>query len=127
VIADYLREQGIETILLPAYLCPDIVTTLERCGLGCVYYAVRPDFSIDLADLEQKAPGQQAIYFINYFGFSHSPATQKALLALQRQGKLLIEDNAQAAFRKPAMGDFAFNSLRKFCAHDGGYLTTGST
>ena len=124
VIADYLRAQGIDSVLLPAYLCPDIVTTLERCGLDCAYYAMRPDLSIDLAYLERKAARQRAIYFINYFGFPHAPETQEVLKGLQRQGKLLIEDNAQVAFWTNSIGDFVFNSLRKFCAHDGGYLAT---
>ncbi len=124
VIADYLRAQGIDSILLPAYLCPDIATTLERCGLVCEYYAIRTDLSIDLNDLERKANGHKAIYFINYFGFPHAAETQQAFKELKRRGRLLIEDNAQAAFWTHSMGDFVFNSLRKFCAHDGGYLST---
>jgi dTDP-4-amino-4,6-dideoxygalactose transaminase len=124
VIADYLRERDINKILLPAYLCPDIVTTLERCGLACEYYAVQPDFSIDMADLEHKTSRHQAVYFINYFGFPHPLPVQETLKELQHRGKLLIEDNAQAAFYEHRIGDFAFNSLRKFCAHDGGYLCT---
>ncbi|NPV41367.1 MAG: hypothetical protein HPY72_08515 [Anaerolineae bacterium] len=124
VIADHLRAQGIGRVLLPAYLCPDIATTLERCGLTCSYYDIRPDLSIDLADLERKAAGEQAVYFINYFGFPHPPETQAVLKGLQRQGRLLIEDNAQTGFWEHSIGDFVFNSLRKCCAHDGGYLAT---
>ncbi|NLI20456.1 MAG: hypothetical protein GX418_02750 [Clostridiales bacterium] len=124
VIADALRAQGIGRVLLPAYLCPDIVTTLERCGLACAYYDIRPDLSIDLADLERKAAPKQAVYFINYFGFPHSRETQEILKDLQRRGSLLIEDNAQTGFWEHSLGDFVFNSLRKCCAHDGGYLAT---
>jgi len=124
VIADDLRAQGIERVLLPAYLCPDIVSTLERCGMACEYYAVRPDFSIDRTELERQAGRHRAVYFINYFGFPHASSTQEVLLDLQRRGKLLIEDNAQAGFPEHGIGDFAFNSLRKLCAHDGGYLRT---
>ncbi len=124
VIADYLRAQGIDSVLLPAYLCPDIATTLERCGLACAYYAIQPDLSIDLADLERKAAGERAVYFINYFGFPHARETQEVLKGLQNRGKLLIEDNAQTGFWEHSIGDFTFNSLRKCCAHDGGYLAT---
>jgi Predicted pyridoxal phosphate-dependent enzyme apparently involved in regulation of cell wall biogenesis len=124
VIADYLRAQGIQRVLLPAYLCPDISTTLERCGLACTYYDIRPDLSIDLADLERKATGERTVYFINYFGFPYPPETQEVLKGLQRQGSLLIEDNAQTGFWEHSIGDFVFNSLRKCCAHDGGYLAT---
>lgn len=124
VIADYLRTQGIERVLLPAYLCPDIAITLDRCGLACAYYDIQPDLSIDLADLERKAAHERAVYFINYFGFPHARETQAVLKGLQRQGKLLIEDNAQTGFWEHSIGDFVFNSLRKCCAHDGGYLAT---
>jgi hypothetical protein len=124
MIADALRAQGIGRVLLPAYLCPDITTTLERCGLTCSYYDIRPDLSIDLADLERKAAGERSVYFINYFGFPHARETQAVLKGWQRQGKLLIEDNAQTGFWEHSIGDFVFNSLRKCCAHDGGYLAT---
>ena len=124
VISRYLIEHGIRRILLPSYLCPTIVATLERGGLNCDYYQVLPDFSIDLVDLDQKAARHQAVYFINYFGFFHSEFEQVFLNNLQRQGKLLIEDNAQAGFNPQHFGDFVFNSIRKLAPYDGGYLST---
>jgi len=36
----------------------------------------------------------------------------------------VVEDNAQAGFSQTTMGDFVFNSMRKLCAYDGGYLST---
>lgn len=124
VIGAYLREHGVEKVLLPAYLCPSIVNTLEGCGLTCAYYQVRPDLSIDLDDLDRKVPGQRAVYFINYFGFRQPRAVRDYLTGLRQKGILLIEDNAQAGFALQPSGDFAFNSMRKLCAYDGGYLTT---
>ena len=76
VISDYLLDQGISKILLPSYLCPTIVTTLEHGGLFCDYYQINPDFSIDLDDLAQKVIDHRAVYFINYFGFFHPPAVR---------------------------------------------------
>ena len=127
VICDYLRDHGIDRILLPAYLCPTIVNTLERCGMTCAYYPVRPDLSIDLAALERIAEGHKAVYFINYFGFSHAPETRCFLAELQQSGKMLIEDNAQAGFVQDTVGDFVFNSMRKLVPYDGGYLLTTKT
>ncbi|MDK2980199.1 MAG: hypothetical protein PWQ55_546 [Chloroflexota bacterium] len=124
VIGEYLLAQGIGEVLLPSYLCPSILNALEPLGLRFAFYPVRPDLRIDPDELERRARGQQALYFINYFGFSQPPAVQEVLRALQAQGKLVIEDNAQAAFHPQPLGDFAFSSLRKFCAHDGGYLRT---
>lgn len=122
VVADYLRSQGIDQILLPAYLCPTIVDTLERRGLRCAYYQVTHDLSLELIDLEQKARGQRALLFINYFGFHQPPSVIQLLKKLQSRGLILVEDNAQAGFWQGAIGDFVFNSMRKLVPHDGGYL-----
>jgi len=109
IICDYLRDHGICRVLLPAYLCPTIVDTLESCGLSCDYYSILPPFTIDTNDLALQLRDSQAIYFINYFGFSHNPNTLNFLSQLQRAGRILIEDNAQAGFLTHVTGDFAFN------------------
>ena len=124
VIGEYLIAQGIREVLLPSYLCPSILNALAPLGLSFAFYQVQPDLSIDLEDLARQAHGQRAVYFINYFGFNQPPEAQAALRGLQEKGVLVVEDNAQAAFHPHPLGDFAFSSLRKFCAHDGGYLTT---
>jgi len=124
VISDYLLDHGVKKILLPSYLCPTIVTTLERCGLSCDYYQINPDFSIDLDDLAQKAVDHQTIYFINYFGFLHPLAVRNYLSSLRQKGVIVVEDNAQAGFNDQPTGDFILNSMRKLAAYDGGYLIT---
>jgi len=124
VICESLRDRGIDRILLPAYICPTIVNTLERCGMNCAYYPVRKDLTIDLAALEQIAGSYKVIYFINYFGFTHAHDTQDYLKKLQKKGTLLVEDNAQAGFAQVTIGDFVFNSMRKLVPYDGGYLLT---
>jgi len=124
VIADYLHAHGINHVLLPAYLCPSILTILESRGLHPTFYQVQRDLSIDVDDLKNKLSDRQAVYFINYFGFAQPPAVQQTLQALQQHGVLLIEDNAQAGFPTHTIGDFVFNSMRKLCPQDGGYLRT---
>jgi len=124
VIAGYLRGHGIHRILLPAYLCPSILDVFQRQGLDWSFYRVHQELSIDLADLEGKARDFEAVYFINYFGFPHAVQTLSALKDLQKGGKLLVEDNAQAGFPDKMIGDFVFNSLRKLAPFDGGYLFT---
>lgn len=124
VICDYLLEHGVKKILLPSYLCPTIITTLEGCGLTCDYYQINPDFSIDLNDLAQKANDHRAVYFINYFGFLHPMMVRSYFASLQQKGVIVVEDNAQAGFNDQPTGDFIFNSMRKLAAHDGGYLIT---
>jgi dTDP-4-amino-4,6-dideoxygalactose transaminase len=124
VISDFLHAQGIDRVLLPAYLCPSIVHTFARCGLTWDFYQVREDLSLDLEELTHKAAGFQAVYFINYFGFDHDPQTLAFFELLRQRQVIVIEDNAQAGFPARLTGDFAFNSLRKLAAFDGGYLAT---
>jgi dTDP-4-amino-4,6-dideoxygalactose transaminase len=124
VISDFLLDHGISKVLLPSYLCPSIVATFERSGIGWGFYQVNEDLSIDLEDLAQKINGFQAVYFINYFGFLHTSETQFFFNQLQKNGVLVIEDNAQAGFPHHLTGDFVFNSIRKLAAYDGGYLIT---
>lgn len=124
VISDYLLSRGIKRILLPSYLCPTIVDTLERCGLACDYYQVKRDFSIDLKDLQRQVEGHRALYFINYFGFQHAELEQNFISFLKEKGMLVVEDNAHAIFSVKTLGDFVFCSLRKLAPYDGGYLIT---
>jgi len=124
VIAHFLQTQGIHDILLPAYLCPTILDVLEAAGLQYSFYRVHEDLTIDVRDLQRKAAGQQVVYFINYFGFPQPQPVQQCLQALQQQGRLLVEDNAQAGFMEHTLGDLTFNSMRKLCPQDGGYLQT---
>ena len=124
VICDYLRRNEIQKVLLPAFLCPTIVDVFETCGLHCDYYNIFPDFGVDMPDLDRKLCGSQAVYFINYFGFSPSSDFLRHLSTLRNVGTIVIEDNAQAGFMTQTTGDFSFNSLRKLCPYDGGYLKT---
>lgn len=122
VIGDFLRARGVRRVLLPAYLCPSILTVLERCRLEWAFYRVNEDLSIDLASLERQAAGCGAVYFINYFGFRHSAPALELFRRLSERGLILIEDNVHAGFSDALTGDFVFNSIRKLAPYDGGYL-----
>jgi dTDP-4-amino-4,6-dideoxygalactose transaminase len=124
VIGDILLAQGIDKVLLPAYLCPTIVKAFERNGITCDFYQMNRNLSINLDDVVQKIEGHRVFYFINYFGFPPSPSVRYFIQNLQSHGILVIEDNAQAGLMKNPIGDFVFNSLRKLVPYDGGYLST---
>ncbi len=124
VISAWLLDHGIKKILLPSYICPTIVNTLERCGLNCDYYQIMPDFSIDVEDMAHRVIEYRAVYIINYFGFLQPVLLRNYLLFLRQKGVIVVEDNAQAGFSLHASGDFVFNSMRKLAPYDGGYLLT---
>ncbi len=124
VIGDYLIDHEIDRILLPAYLCPTIVETLNQSGIKVDFYRINEDFAIDLEDLSTRIAesSNQAVYFINYFGFMPRRPEIDFLRSLQERGTILVEDSAQSGFHEHSIGDFVFNSLRKFCPCDGAYL-----
>ncbi len=124
VIATYLSANNIRQILLPSYLCPSILDVFDQYSINYSFYQINEDFSIDRNDLLAKVTSQQVIYFINYFGFQQPQEVLEVLRWIQASGKLLIEDNAQAGFTNNRLGDVCFNSVRKFCSCDGGYLAT---
>ena len=61
VISEYLLRHEIRRVLLPSYLCPTIVNTLEKAGLACGYYRVNADLTINLDDLARKAQDYRAL------------------------------------------------------------------
>ncbi len=124
VIGDVLLAQGIDKVLLPAYLCPTIVNAFERNEITCDFYQVNHNLSVNLDDVVQKIEGYRVFYFINYFGFPPSLSVRYFIQNLQSHGVLVIEDNAQAGLMKNPIGDFVFNSMRKLVPYDGGYLST---
>lgn len=124
VIADTLLSRGVDRILLPSYLCPTIVNTLESRGLRCDYYPIRSDLTIDLDSLDESINHYQAVFFINYFGLRHTDVVYDYFNTLRRRGVFVVEDNAQAGFASQYTGDFVFNSIRKLAPYDGGYLYT---
>jgi dTDP-4-amino-4,6-dideoxygalactose transaminase len=117
-----------DEILLPAYHCRAMVTPLEYLKLVPVFYAIRPDFNVDLESIERLlSPRARALVVVHYFGF---PA---ALAELQRlcdaRGVPLIEDCAHALYSQVdgvavgGVGDYAIASPMKFApALDGGAL-----
>ena len=124
VIGNYFISKEIDRILLPAYLCPTIPLTLSHTGIKCDYYRINEDFSIDINDLArlEATKAKTAVYFINYFGFTQPKPVTDYLCELRGNGIFLVEDNAQACYTRSPIGDFVFNSLRKFAPYDGAYL-----
>lgn len=126
VICRALRAMERNQILLPAYICPDVITVLQQEGMQLFFYQPAENLSPNLSHLMDQLERLEnpVMYFVNYFGFPLALSTQMVFKSLQRQGVLLIEDNAQALFQSASLADFTFNSVRKFVPHDGGYLSS---
>ncbi len=124
VIARDLIRRGVLRLLLPAYICPDVLTVLQQEGVDVGFYAVNQNFFPDLKQIADglNQPVQTALYLVHYFGFPCPLSAQNFFYRLKQQGILLIEDNAQAGFLPERLGSYVFNSMRKLVPYDGGYL-----
>lgn len=112
-----------EFILMPAYLCPSILYNLKKLSIKYEFYKINKDLSIDLDDIKEKI-GKikiKTLFFIDYFGFYHNEETITYIKYLKKQNIIIIEDAVQMLWfnRKKFIGDYVFNSYRKFLPIDG--------
>lgn len=126
VICEYLKNVEIHSVLLPEYLCPTILDRLDEQGLAYDFYEVNSDFSINLDSITAKIDSFEAIMFINYFGLSTTKEELEFFKGLKEKGIIVIQDQVQSLSNDNYLGDFVFNSYRKFCPYSGSLLYTDS-
>lgn len=114
-------------ILLPSYLCPTMLIKLKESGINYAFYKINRDLSIDIDSIDEviNKVDVKAILFIDYFGFYHDISTREYIASLKKSGRKIIEDAVQMLWFKRQdnfIGDFVFNSYRKFLPIDGSIL-----
>jgi hypothetical protein len=114
-----------EAVLVPAFVCRDLLAPIHAMGLVPVFYDVNSDMSpVILPDVD----GVCAILAVNYFGFPQDLSLFREYCVRHRVA--LIEDNAHGYLSRDengellgARGDFGLFSLRKtFALPDGAML-----
>lgn len=122
IIQDIEIKQD-EYVLMPSYLCPSILHNFNKLNVKFEFYKINKDLSIDLEDVKIKIEKYKvkAVVFIDYFGFYHKKETINYLKQLKKQNIILIEDAVQMLWfhRNRFIGDYVFNSYRKFLPIDG--------
>lgn len=106
-------------MLLPPYLCGDILRPLKEENMNFTFYKINSDLSIDISDIERKITRKtKVLLIIHYFGY---PQPIKEIRKLSQERSLyLVEDLAQSFLSKcdghPLgwFGDLSFTSYRKF-------------
>ncbi|NFN92760.1 DegT/DnrJ/EryC1/StrS aminotransferase family protein [Clostridium botulinum] len=120
-----------EYILMPSYLCPSILYNFQSLNIKYKFYKINADLSIDLNDIKDKIYKNniKSVFFINYFGFYHNEKTINYLKKLKGQDITIIEDAVQMLWfeRKEFIGDYVFNSYRKFLPIDGAIVLCNKT
>ena len=117
-----------EKILVPSYHCASAVEPILQYGAKVIFYNVKRNCSVDLADIEAKIDKQtRAVLAIHYFGFPQPIQMIQDLCA--RRKLYLIEDCAHVLSGQigggdlGSFGDVGIFSWRKFLPiYDGGYL-----
>ena len=110
-------------LLLPEYICRDLLAALQGVGVVPVYYPV--DTRLAPALPPEQWPEAAAVLMVDYFGFAQDMVPFERYRA--RTGALLIEDNAHGFLSRDAAGcwlgrrgDAGLFSLRKTFLFDNG-------
>jgi hypothetical protein len=128
-LAAGLKAVGIgagHSVLLPEYICRDLLAALHAVGAIPAYYPVGLDLCP--ATPQELWPDATAVLAVNYFGFPQPLQCFKAYCS--RTGAVLVEDNAHGFLSRDEngallgwRGDLGLLSLRKtFMLPDGAAL-----
>jgi perosamine synthetase len=123
--AKILHLSSSDTVLLPSYLCNEVVKPfLGKCRVE--FYALQPGLTIDLDMMRSrlKLSRVRALVMINYFGFL-DPQRQELKKICAEHGTILVEDCALSLLTEGSgeTGDLTVYSFRKTLpVRDGGGL-----
>lgn len=108
-------EEG-DVVLLPEYICVEMLSAVNACGAKVEYYPVDDDMVLAVAP--DVLPKARVVVAINYFGFPQ-PLTQFETYC-SKTGAILIEDNAHGFLSQSedgaylgTRGDLGIFSFRK--------------
>lgn len=87
-------------VLLPAFVCRDLLSAVAAAGAEPAFYGVRPDLSPD--EDQSRWPDARAVLAVDYFGWPQDLAPFEAYA--RRSNAVLIEDAAHALFSRDAAG-----------------------
>jgi hypothetical protein len=102
-LVDAFRVLGLnagDKVLLPEYICRDLLASLYQLGLKPVWYSVGCDLAPDSAP--HQWPTAKTVLAINYFGFPQNLAPFDEYA--QRTGATIIEDNAHGLLSRDQAG-----------------------
>ncbi|MBI5245395.1 MAG: DegT/DnrJ/EryC1/StrS aminotransferase family protein [Elusimicrobia bacterium] len=112
-------------VLLPEFICRDVLSSLAAVGAEPEFYAVGPDLAPALGP--EAWPQASAVIAVDYFGFPQDLTPFRSYSA--RTGAAIIEDNAHGLFSRDNDGrllgtraDIGLFSLRKTLALPNGAL-----
>lgn len=91
-----LPRNGRDTVLVPAFHCPTVVTPALHAGYKVRFYGIREDLTTDWADLMESLHADvAAVVVINYFGFAADLGT---LMQARRNGRFYVIEDCSHSF-----------------------------
>lgn len=117
-IIQHLRLTSDDVVMLPAYLCPEMLDPFIKHMVRIRFYKIRKDLTISPQDfLGEISKGDvKMVLIINYFGWPDPGRTDVRLLCDQYKA-VLVEDCAQSLLSTfPKIGDLEFYTYRKSIA-----------
>lgn len=101
-LADALRLAGAagKTVLLPAFICREVLSAVASAGARPAYYGVAPDLAPE--DPPERWPEAAVVLAVDYFGWPQELSPFEAYA--RRSGAVVIEDAAHALFSRDAAG-----------------------
>lgn len=101
-LAEALRLAGAagKTVLLPAFICREVLSAVAAAGARPAFYGVAPDLGPE--EPHDRWPGAAAVLAVDYFGWPQDLAPFEAYA--RRTGAVVIEDAAHALFSRDATG-----------------------
>jgi len=128
LVAKALQLGEEEEVLLPSYLCKEILKPFQMEGSRVKFYKVDETLNVDVGDVESKiGRNTRALLFIHYFGFPQ-PSTPKIRSLCTRNNVFLIEDLVQSFLTRSggkllgSAGDVTLSSYRKWIPMPDGAL-----
>jgi dTDP-4-amino-4,6-dideoxygalactose transaminase len=102
-------------VLVPAFICPEVIEVLESQGHPVVLYPVDRRLGVDPQALRQALRPGDVFVYVRYYGLCRPT---DAIRTAKAEGAVLLEDTCQAPFTHPEdplhWPDLAFTSLRKY-------------
>ena len=101
-LADALRLAGAagKTVLLPAFICREVLAAVAAVAARPVYYSVTPGLTPE--EPPERWPDASAVLAVDYFGWPQDLAPFEAYA--RRTRAVIIEDAAHALFSRDASG-----------------------
>lgn len=129
ILLDAKERYGIDTVLLPDYLCSSVVIAAKKAVVKVVFYPLNEILEIDAATFANLYSDKSAVLIINYFGLKDI-TKQVGYVRSLNKGAVIIEDDVQAFYEFEKLlkcVDYKFTSLRKtFASPDGGLVKTSN-